>query len=109
MDAESGYGFSVLAEGYLNFGLSGVILVAAYMAAILSLVEKLGISGSIWLKLLAAKLFMLVYYAIRSDIVYVVKSVWFSSLAVFFCYLVTSTLSSIFRANSQRVIDEKAH
>lgn len=97
-DSVAGYGFSIIADGYLNFGITGVLFMAVSVAILLFLVELSYSSTSFFVKLLGAKLFLLCYYLLRADLVYVIKTIWLNCLAILIYVVIYGIMHVFLRA-----------
>ena len=72
-DSSSGYNFSIIAEGILNYGQKGVVIAALLAAIILYLVRSSLRINWFMSPFLFASFLILPYYVYRSDLQYVLK------------------------------------
>lgn len=100
-ESASGYGFSVIADSYLNFGKTGILFAAISIAILLCLIEESYVAASYFVKLLGAKLFILSYYVLRADLVYVTKTIWLNSLAILIYFVVYQMIRMLIRTNKR--------
>jgi len=74
-DPSSGYNFSVIAEGILNYGQKGVVIAAFLAAIILYLVRSTLAINWFISPFIFANFLILPYYVYRSDLQYVLKGI----------------------------------
>jgi hypothetical protein len=74
-DPSSGYNFSFLAEGILNYGQKGVVIAALLASTILYLVRSTLRINWIMSPFLFASFLILPYYVYRSDLQYILKTI----------------------------------
>ncbi|PCJ22112.1 MAG: hypothetical protein COB04_01280 [Gammaproteobacteria bacterium] len=81
-DVESGFGFSFLAEGILNFGGWGVFPTAIFSAAILLMIRSILNWKISLMPVLYSYFVTLSYYVYRSDMMYVLKKIEFTFMSI---------------------------
>tara|TARA_Y100000996_G_C22461457_1_gene618248 strand:- start:32 stop:994 length:963 start_codon:yes stop_codon:yes gene_type:complete len=97
VDDGSGYAFSFVAEGILNFGNIGAVI-AGLIAAILLSSLRLLYSIKLFLKpAMIASLIILPYYVYRSDFSDVIKRVEFTAISFFILIIIYLIVKYIFR------------
>ena len=81
-DVESGFGFSFLAEGILNFGRWGVIPTSILSALILLVIRSILNWRLSLMPVLYAYFVTLSYYVYRADLMYVLKKIQFTFISL---------------------------
>lgn len=88
-----GFGFSLDAEAYLNFGYTGVFIVFMFVGFLMKSIWRASITRGTYLsKFLSAYLFYVFIYGIRGDSNMLIKQICYGILCFFIIYLISHRL-----------------